>query len=55
MSAQPGVVITDPKPIPRDERCPNCDAKPDKRVDAAGFGRVRVTVCGVCGYEFSRG
>jgi rubredoxin len=49
-----GVILTDPKPFPRDERCPKCQAKPDTRIDAAGFGRVRVIVCGVCGYEFNR-
>lgn len=49
------VVLTDPEPIPADARCPKCNAKPDRRVDAAGFGQKRVIVCGVCGFEFPPG
>lgn len=48
----PGILLTDPRPLPRDTRCPRCGAKADKRTEACGFGTVRQEICGVCGYEF---
>lgn len=54
IAEKPRIILTEPTPLPRDERCPRCDAKLDKRIDASGFGQVRgsLMLCGVCGYEF---
>lgn len=50
--------------VPRDERrdtapsgsnCPQCDAPATRRIDAGGFGRTTLTVCGYCGHEFTEG
>jgi hypothetical protein len=40
------------RPAKKKEPCPRCDAPPEKRTEACGFGPVRPIVCGVCGYEF---
>lgn len=50
---KPVVVLTDPKPLPKDARCPQCDAKADRRIDGGGFGPKRIVMCGRCGYEFA--
>lgn len=47
----PGIVLTDPKPLPRDSRCPRCLADRKKRVASSGFGQPH-DVCGQCGYDF---
>jgi hypothetical protein len=51
---RPGIVLTDPKPLPRDTRCPNptCRAGKEKRVKSAGFGSPH-DVCSQCGYEWA--
>ncbi len=40
----------------RPGRCPQCGAKPDRRIEGSGFGPVelRPQICGACGYEFPR-
>lgn len=50
----PAIVLTDPKPLPRDKRaqnCPQCGAGKDKRVASGGFGTPH-PVCSGCGYEW---
>jgi len=46
------VLLTDPKPLPVDTKCPQC--RGDERVTVAGFGPVR-EACRVCGYQFPEG
>lgn len=46
------VVLTDPKPLPVDTKCPQC--RGDERVTVAGFGVPR-EACRVCGYQFPEG
>lgn len=45
------LVLTDPKPLKRDDRCPRCRAAADKRVKSGGFGQLH-DVCSVCGHDF---
>lgn len=47
----PGMLGADGKPV-RGGACPECGAPEEKRVDSAGFGAVRVIVCGRCGHHF---
>lgn len=47
---EPRIVSTEPKALPKDERCPQCRAWKDKRT-ASGFGQ-RFDICSQCGYEF---
>ena len=47
----PRIAITDPKPLPTDDRCPRCKAGTDKRVASAGFGNPH-DVCSRCGFEW---
>lgn len=51
LQRQPGIVLTDPKPLPKDTHCPRCRASADKRMLNTGFGNPH-DVCSVCGYEF---
>lgn len=51
MNDQPSIVLTDPKPLPKDGSCPRCRADQDKRVLSGGFGEPH-DICGQCGYEF---
>lgn len=46
------LVITDVKPLPADDRCPQCRAQASKRVVMATFGGDPKQACGGCGYEF---
>lgn len=57
-ATETGIVLTDPKPVAKDKRCPGtfpggraCGAGPDKRVPSSGFGRPH-DVCRECGHEF---
>lgn len=52
MSEPQAIVLTDPKPIPKDGRCPTCRAPEAKRVLLAPFGRLPWQACSVCGHEF---
>lgn len=53
MSEPRPIVLTDPPDLPREpEPCPRCGAGPEKRKDASGFGRKKLTICGECMYEF---
>lgn len=45
------VILTDPKPIPVDPRCPTCHSDESARVLSGGFGDPH-EVCGKCGHEF---
>lgn len=47
----PKIISTEPKPLPKDDRCPRCRAGREKRVASAGFGQPH-DVCNVCGYEW---
>jgi len=49
---QPTITLTDPKPLPRDPRCPACRAPESKRVPVVPFGGQPWQACGVCGHEF---
>jgi len=52
MSEAPtGIIVTDARPIPRDGRCPVCQAPESARVTVAPFGRPPSRVCGQCGHE----
>lgn len=46
------IVLTDAKPLKRDERCPGCGAGKDKRVASGGFGAAH-PVCQLCGHEWT--
>lgn len=46
------IILTDPKPLPKDEKCPNCRAGKEKRQPSAGFGADIHPVCSNCGHEF---
>lgn len=48
---KPTIVLTDPKPLPKDEKCPGCRAGKERRVPSCGFG-VPHPICGQCGHEF---
>lgn len=50
--AAPGLVDASGRPLERSDLCPGCGAKPDQRVQASGFGRVRRVVCRRCGHDF---
>ena len=52
MSAKPVIVLTDAPPVPKDDRCPQCNAGKRARVRSGGFG-VAHPVCSQCGYEFT--
>lgn len=45
------IALTDPKPLPKDDRCPTCKAGKAARVRSCGFGEAH-PVCGRCGYEW---
>ena len=45
------IVLTDPEPIPKDERCPDCGAGSECRVSSEAFGPLH-DVCGECGHDF---
>jgi uncharacterized protein (DUF983 family) len=45
------IVLTDPPEIPKDERCPRCDAGKLARQRSMTFGPLH-DVCGVCGHDF---
>lgn len=45
------VLLTDPKPVPVDPRCPRCRADESARVLSGGFGALH-EVCSECGYDF---
>jgi uncharacterized protein (DUF983 family) len=49
--SDPRIVLTDPPPVPTDERCPRCDAGYAARRRSMTFGPVH-DVCGVCGFDF---
>lgn len=44
-----------PRPAPRGDRCPQCNAGPEHRVKSGGFGAEVHDVCCKCGYEFKEG
>lgn len=46
------VLLTDPKPLPVDPKCPQC--RSEERVIVAGFGPPR-EACRVCGHQFPEG
>ena len=46
------IVLTDPRPLPKDGRCPRCGAGKDKRVASGHFGAPH-DVCRNCGHEFA--
>lgn len=48
---RPTIVLTDPKPLPKDDTCPRCRAGKERRVASCGFGEPH-PVCGQCGHEF---
>lgn len=54
MAEAPGVVLTDPKPLPQDGRCPACAAPTSLRVALAAFGGLPREACSRCGYEFPK-
>ena len=45
------IVLTDPKPLPVDAKCPRCHADESKRVVVNGFGQPH-EACSQCGYQF---
>lgn len=45
------IVLTDPPPIPVDERCPKCDAGAEARRELLTFGTPR-DQCAVCGHLY---
>lgn len=49
-----GTVAPDRRPAgaPKPGPCPQCQAKPQARIDGGSFGGYAVTLCGNCGYEF---
>jgi len=49
---EPLIVITDPPEIPKDERCPDCDAGKQARRRSMTYGPPH-DVCGVCGHNFT--
>jgi transcription elongation factor Elf1 len=51
MSEPSRIVSTEPKPLPKDTKCPRCHAAASKRVLSAGFGNPH-DVCGNCGHDF---
>lgn len=50
--AEAVVKLTDPKPLPRDRRCPQCRAPESERQGVTRFGGKPSQACGRCGYEF---
>lgn len=40
------------KPPMRDERCPQCRAGKDRRIETSSFGTHREVICEECGYQF---
>ncbi len=50
MAEQQLIISTEPKPLPKSDRCPTCNATRDKR-RAGGFGSAG-DVCGVCGHDY---
>lgn len=51
----PAIVLTDPKPLPKDGRCPQCGAPESKRETVTTFGRRPFQVCSQCGHECEGG
>lgn len=47
------LVITDPRPVPRDGRCPTCGAPESARQPVTAFGRRPWQACSACGHEFA--
>lgn len=45
------IVLTDPPPLPTDERCPQCDAGYASRRRSITYGPVH-DWCSVCGHDF---
>lgn len=45
------LVLTDPPPLPKDERCPECGAGPEERQASRTYGPLH-DVCGCCGHDF---
>lgn len=45
------IVVTDPTPVPPDERCPQCGAGRKERIRSRTFGPVH-DVCSVCFHDF---
>lgn len=50
----PALVLTDPKPLPKDGRCPQCGATESTRQTLTPFGRAPFQVCSQCGRECDR-
>jgi|OpeIllAssembly_1097287.scaffolds.fasta_scaffold2253313_2 ribosomal protein L37AE/L43A len=49
-----GLVDATGKPLVREapKPCPACGADASRRINAGGFGPLKVTLCGACGHEF---
>lgn len=45
------IVLTDPPPLPKDARCPQCGAGREARVRSVTFGPDH-DMCNACGYDF---
>lgn len=45
------ILTTDPDPLPADERCPKCNAGPERRGPSGGFG-IPTVLCLTCGHNF---
>ncbi|HUU84186.1 MAG TPA: hypothetical protein VM243_11850 [Phycisphaerae bacterium] len=45
------ITVTDPTPIPTDDRCPKCGAPREARIQSQSFGPVH-DVCGSCWHDF---
>jgi len=53
-SDAPTIVAPDGRPARKaaSDRCPQCGAGPNKRVESECFGCETVTNCGNCGHQF---
>lgn len=47
---EPQIVLTDAKPLPKDDTCPRC--RGTERVLTAGFGNP-AEACAKCGHQFT--
>lgn len=45
------ILLTDPPPLPKDERCPTCGAGREKRKLSETYGPLH-DVCSVCRHNF---
>lgn len=52
MQPKSTIVLTDPKPVEKSDKCPRCRAGKEHREPTGGFGGPPHDVCKRCGFEF---